>query len=536
MPRSLKVHHEYIEKVKLAVRRNGFPSQRALAEDVGFALATVSNFLTGKSVDHTTFEEICHKLALSWREIADLDFYMPSQTVDDLPSQTVDQDKNTGVQSTNNHQDWGEAIDLSNFYGRTEELSTLKQWIVIDNCRLITVIGMGGIGKTSLSAKLAKQIQGDFEYFIWRSLRHAPPLMTILADLNKFFASESESAIPATIDSQFSHLFNTLRTHRCLLVLDDWEMILRSEDIAGYYRQGYEGYGELLKRAGQERHQSCLLLLSREKPAKLAEFTGKTLPVRSLKIKGLKSTDAKQLLATKGFSGTEKGLDELIQLYRGHPAALKVVTSTIRDLFNGNILQFLRQSSLVIGDIFSHLLSEHFERLSDLEKVIMYWLAIEYQPISIAQLKADIGVGISSSELLAMLESLRRRSLIEKVQTSPKITTLFTLQPVVMKYVMNLFIYEICENIIEAIKSMSNKKLGLFKSHPLVKQNVEEIKSEQINLILTRTKERLNWMIEDTADMTEQLQNLLSNWQGLSFRVIGYAEQNLRLLLEELEE
>ena len=81
MPRSLKVRQEFVEKVKLAVRRNGFPSQRALAEDVGLALATVSNFLTGKPVDYVTFDELCHKLALSWRDIADLDFELPSQTV-----------------------------------------------------------------------------------------------------------------------------------------------------------------------------------------------------------------------------------------------------------------------------------------------------------------------------------------------------------------------------------------------------------------------------------------------------------------------
>jgi transcriptional regulator with XRE-family HTH domain len=113
MPRSLRVRQEFIQKVKLAVKRNGFPSQRALAEDIGLALATVSNFLTGKPVDYVTFEELCQKLALSWREIADLDF--------EVPSQTGDQDKNTGVGTTNNHQDWGEAIDVSVFYGRSED-------------------------------------------------------------------------------------------------------------------------------------------------------------------------------------------------------------------------------------------------------------------------------------------------------------------------------------------------------------------------------------------------------------------------------
>ena len=85
MSRSLKVRQGCIEKVKLAVRHRGFPSQRALAEDVGFALATVSNFLTGKPVDCATFEELCDKLTLSWREIVDLDFDAPSQTINKNP-------------------------------------------------------------------------------------------------------------------------------------------------------------------------------------------------------------------------------------------------------------------------------------------------------------------------------------------------------------------------------------------------------------------------------------------------------------------
>lgn len=73
MSRSLRVRQDCVNKVKLALNRNGFPSQRSLAEDVGFALATVSNFLTGKPVDYSTFEELCRKLGLDWREISTVD-------------------------------------------------------------------------------------------------------------------------------------------------------------------------------------------------------------------------------------------------------------------------------------------------------------------------------------------------------------------------------------------------------------------------------------------------------------------------------
>ena len=74
MPRSLRVEPTQLNRVKLALQRNGFPSQRALAEEVGLSLATVSNFLTGKPVDYTTFEELSRQLGLEWKDIANLDF------------------------------------------------------------------------------------------------------------------------------------------------------------------------------------------------------------------------------------------------------------------------------------------------------------------------------------------------------------------------------------------------------------------------------------------------------------------------------
>lgn len=72
MSRSLKIRAACKEKARLALISNGFPTQKALAEQLGLALSTVSNFFNGKPVDIGTFQEICLNLALEWQEIADL--------------------------------------------------------------------------------------------------------------------------------------------------------------------------------------------------------------------------------------------------------------------------------------------------------------------------------------------------------------------------------------------------------------------------------------------------------------------------------
>ncbi|MBI1880233.1 MAG: hypothetical protein HYR94_18765, partial [Chloroflexi bacterium] len=76
--------------------------------------------------------------------------------------------------------DWGETPDLGSFYGREREQETLERWLVADRCRLVAIVGIGGIGKTVLATKVARQVSSHFDYVIWRSLINAPPLSSML--------------------------------------------------------------------------------------------------------------------------------------------------------------------------------------------------------------------------------------------------------------------------------------------------------------------------------------------------------------------
>src|SRR5579883_2421074 len=50
-------------------------------------------------------------------------------------------------------EDWGEAPHVGHFYGREKELANLKRWILDEHCQLVALLGIGGVGKSSLTAR-----------------------------------------------------------------------------------------------------------------------------------------------------------------------------------------------------------------------------------------------------------------------------------------------------------------------------------------------------------------------------------------------
>lgn len=341
-----------------------------------------------------------------------------------------------------NQFDWGNAPESGVFYGRTEELATLKHWFLNDRCRVVALLGMGGIGKTCLSVQLTLHIQNKFELVIWRSLRYAPPLKELLADLCQFISKDRETNLPATVAGRIALLISYLRSHRCLFTLDNMEAIFQCCDqqnascnyLAGHYREGYENYGEFLRQVAETSHQSCLLLTSREKPKEIGRLERETLPVRSLYVKGLPTTEGQKMLTDRGcFWESLLECSRLIEFYAGNPLALKLVSTTIQRLFAGSISEVLKDKIPVFGDI-RELLGQQFERLSDVEKDVIRWLTINGKPASFSQLQEQILPALSLPKLLEAMESLLERSLIEQSDI------FFSLQPMVMEYVKSNYI------------------------------------------------------------------------------------------------
>jgi Domain of Unknown Function (DUF928)/NB-ARC domain len=404
--RGIKVATGCIPKVKLALKRQKFPTQQDLADKLGLALSTVHGFLNGRAIYRLNFIEISEALGLDWQAIA---------VIEAEPCIN-----------------WDSNLDISDFYGRANELTTLEQWILQEKCRLVALLGLSGIGKTFLAAKLAHQIQRQFDYVIWQNLNHSPPLTELLADLIQIFPGKQES--DRTVVSGISRLMECLRSHRTLLILDGVETLLGTNQLAGReYREGYEDYGRLFQQVGESSHHSCLVLTSWEKPREIVSGEGQTTPVRCLKLTGLDPAAAQEILKQKGLV-EEAEWDLLIERYGGHPEALRTVATTIIDVFGGRASEFIKQNGRFLGQI-ETAFKQQFERLSDLEIELIYQIAEVGQPVSLDGLQQRIDSETLKARLLEIIASLVWRSLVQNCSNNCQ--PLFTLPPLlpeVLKY------------------------------------------------------------------------------------------------------
>ncbi|MGB7712305.1 MAG: NB-ARC domain-containing protein [Microcoleus sp.] len=339
------------------------------------------------------------------------------------PNQEISNTK----QTKNLHQYLSEMPELGTFYSRTSELQTLTTWILQQNCRLITLTGISGIGKTSLAVKLVQQIKHEFEYAVWYTLDEFPTIDKFQPNLIQLF-SQSENPDSSPTNQKRLPLIKYLQNHRCLIVLDDVHNLFCSGELAGKYKPDYEEYRSLFKQIEKLSHQSCFLLVGWEPPKEVPQLTSENTPIRTLQLTGLDTAAAREILRDKGLAETDD-CETLIHRYQGNPLWLKSVATLMQELGIG-ATELLIDDTILLPEDLKDVLHEQFDRTSELEKQVLSLLATENQPVNFAKLLQN--GQISSSDLLNALQSLSRRCLIEKLEN------FYTLPPVLKQYIKGL--------------------------------------------------------------------------------------------------
>src|SRR6266704_1338694 len=436
---------------------------------------------------------------------------------------------NQELTSPSSRLDWGDALDVHEFYGREAERLQLEQWVIEERCPVVSVLGMGGIGKSSPAVTLMYQVASSFQAVVFRSVRDAPPCQDLLADCLQVLSPDVLPTLPSSVDRRIDLLLECFQRQRCLLVLDNLETLLQAHDPEGRFRAGNEDYAALLSRVAETPHQSCLLVTSRETPAELGQLESHRASVRVLRLAGLEPAACEQLLEERDVVGTTQDRVRLAQLYAGNPLALNIVAEAISELFGGEISTFLEQDTVIFSTI-RDLLAEQFTRLSALEQALLTWLAVVREPRGVVELHALLVTPVADEQVSEALEALHRRSLVERAKrgTAGEAQAAYTLHSVLLEYVTEVLVEQVSEQI---------QRAGWERllSYALVQAGAKDyVLQAQERVIVAPVLLHLQAVYCQTKAVEEQLLGLLSQLREWEEEAQGYGPANLIMLLREL--
>lgn len=412
------------------------------------------------------------------------------------------------------------------FFGRHHELSHLRHWLRGEHCRLVAILGLGGMGKSTLAAHLTADVAEHYDVVIWYSLLNAPELPELLVTLLHMLPQTPLPSLPDGLDALLNLLFVYLQEQRVLIILDNLESIL-APDGHGAYRDGYAPYAQLLKRIALREHRGQVLITSRERPGGFGQLESDLSWVRSYHLAGLDAAAAHDLLQTRAVAGTAAQNAELVTRYSGNPLALKLVADTIDDIFGGRVDDFLAEEAVIFDDI-RVVLDEQVSRLSELEREILYWMALAREPVSVQQLQRDLLQQPSFRQLLEALRQLQRCSLVEPVVVSQRgeaqTERRFGLQNVVLEY--------LTDQLIElAAAELQSGNFALLHRHALLKAHTKEyLRRSQIRLLVEPIVHRLERRLTHTG-LSDHLLLLVRQLQTQIGRRPSYAGGTLLNLL-----
>jgi DNA-binding SARP family transcriptional activator len=114
----------------------------------------------------------------------------------------------------------------TSFIGRMTEKARVVELINDPGCRMVTITGPGGVGKTRLALEIGAQLQQRFAH----GAHFVPLASTTSADLAISAIASALALMPVIGDSR-SRLLDYLRDKELLLILDNFEHLLEAADF-----------------------------------------------------------------------------------------------------------------------------------------------------------------------------------------------------------------------------------------------------------------------------------------------------------------
>jgi NB-ARC domain len=273
--------------------------------DVGSKLWNILSDQLGEKVNKSNFKSTIERLQLSLFsnvvqdhvKVKNINFCnhdKSHQNISNSNSQTPE--TSHPIKTKIYHEDLSEKPELGTFYDRTSDRDSLTTLILQEKCRLISLTGISGIGKTTLAVKLVEDIKHNFEYVIWCNLENYPTFTEFQSHLINFFSQSPNQEISKPLP-----LIKYLQKHPCLVVLDNIQNLFISQELAGKYKPETEEYRSFFKQIETLSHLSCFLLIGWEIPREIPSVKKPNSPVCNLTLTGLDMISSQQIFIDYGL-------------------------------------------------------------------------------------------------------------------------------------------------------------------------------------------------------------------------------------------
>lgn len=265
------------------------------------------------------------------------------------------------------------------FVGRETELSETKQLLKNPNCRLLTLAGVGGIGKTRLAIQLARDHQQIFLHGVWfvnlQPLQSGKQIVSAIVD--------AVGVVLSGHDTPENQLLQYLQDKNLLLLLDNFEHVL----------DGVEFVTQIIRHAPAVK----LLVTSREALSLPEEWLyslhGLPIPL-SHQTDNVESITAVELFVERArhvspnFSLADNlaGVVRICQLVDGLPLALEMAASWTKTLRCSEIAAEIQYNLNFLTSTLRHVPERHrsmpavfaqtWAHLTENEQVLFKRLAI----------------------------------------------------------------------------------------------------------------------------------------------------------------
>lgn len=226
---------------------------------------------------------------------------------------------------------------LTPFVGRTDELAEITRRLANPACRLLTLVGPGGIGKTRLAIQAGGELLANFAggvYFVPLQPLESPNLLLpAIADTLNFSLSDPQNPQ--------AQLARYLTDKQLLLILDNFEHLLAAvAELTGLLREA-AGFKVLVtSREALNSQEEWLYPVdglpypADDRPEELESFSAVQLFVRCARR------------VRPGFSLAEElaGVAQICRLVEGTPLAIELAASWAKSLTCAEIAAEIRQN------------------------------------------------------------------------------------------------------------------------------------------------------------------------------------------------